>query len=442
MNSTTRYRSRDTRTTESFAYKCRFWDAGGSDIEPHEDVDDVPGAGVVENMVDVVTERFHTLSAQGEIVNNSLQHSKEEFVPQSKTVHITCEREINDAWLGFFTVEYSGDIWRLLHLKYGSVLTMQADPPKPSLAQETAAQEWSVVKAHASLGQGDFDVPHQLGEFAETLRALTRLYQVFRTIRGKPSRGVRKLTMRELRDDFGISPARLILGQVGSAGKFLGNTYLAYKFGVKPAVQQYEGLKDLLNSDFDVPPRLTARGYARTPTVSSSSQYEVLRGVHPYWATADCPLQLHVKCTTHAHTEFRSGILYSMDRAYALLHKLGIDNLPEAAWELTPFTFMTDWFHDVGSIIRAFTPEIGVETLTDWLVTSRIVDHEFALEYRLNSDYDSYPLRFRGLPGAYVIHKVQTEKSRARIPELRMPRFKRPHLSLDKLLTIGIIASR
>jgi hypothetical protein len=40
-----------------------------------------------------------------------------------------------------------------------------------------------------------------------------------------------------------------------------------------------------------------------------------------------------------------------------------------AAWELIPFSFVADWFVNIGPYVRAITPKVGVHSLGSWTTT-------------------------------------------------------------------------
>lgn len=102
----------------------------------------------------------------------------------------------------------------------------------------------------------------------------------------------------------------------------------------------------------------------------------------------------------------------------------------QTAWELVPFSFVVDWFLDVGSAIQAATPIPGVDI--------RASGYSVKEEYEL-----SYDLSVSAQPG-YTVTATPgkdryTEKYYSRTPSgAVIPRFY-PNLSTPKLVDIGAL---
>jgi hypothetical protein len=57
----------------------------------------------------------------------------------------------------------------------------------------------------------------------------------------------------------------------------------------------------------------------------------------------------------------------------------GLTEIPEALWELVPFSFLVDWFVNVGETIAALTPEFDVIELASWLTVEENVTKNYIL---------------------------------------------------------------
>lgn len=133
---------------------------------------------------------------------------------------------------------------------------------------------------------------------------------------------------------------------------------LGYKFAVKPFVNTMRKLVSIQERTHDILNRFTGEiadlhgTSQRTGTVSFTSTND------PYqkWGNTR-------KYTLHVWTYLQ--VKYSSARSDALRDAIkrsltgrSLRNLPSAAWELTPLSFVVDWFFDFGTYLRemAFKP--------------------------------------------------------------------------------------
>jgi len=82
------------------------------------------------------------------------------------------------------------------------------------------------------------------------------------------------------------------------------------------------------------------------------------------------------KCSGSARfeREFRvnAGVVYSVanrttSEQLSSDFRLGVDSLPQTVWECLPFSFVMDWFVQVGPWLEAVMPNPGVTTLGSWI---------------------------------------------------------------------------
>jgi hypothetical protein len=104
------------------------------------------------------------------------------------------------------------------------------------------------------------------------------------------------------------------------------------------------------------PERFTARGRAFD---FESSTNEQIQGNGVYTAQRSV--------YTGREVDVRSGILYENT---GTLDTFGVSlsQIPVAAWEVIPFSFVADWLVNVGSLVSALTPKVGVTVLSSWTV--------------------------------------------------------------------------
>jgi hypothetical protein len=78
----------------------------------------------------------------------------------------------------------------------------------------------------------------------------------------------------------------------------------------------------------------------------------------------------------------------------------GLTQPVEAIWELVPFSFIVDWFFNVGETLAAFTPNYGIESLASWYT---VVDTAYQRHSRFNDNFNK-----PDGPSAYCTDNVQS----------------------------------
>lgn len=133
------------------------------------------------------------------------------------------------------------------------------------------------------------------------------------------------------------------------ASRNAGGTWLEYWFGWSPLIGDIHSAVTILGKDIDAPPTLRARGRS-----SSSQDYT-------YWAPWGTQEVHYGDCKVEVLLQAKVSI---SDANQKLASDLGIVNPFEIAWELVPFSWLVDWFGNVGAFLHQFSWLDGV-TLRD-----------------------------------------------------------------------------
>lgn len=281
----------------------------------------VPTVGKYESISDVVVPRYQERSGKGEVFINPMVKSsyERELEISSRSYHVTQPSgTYSQSWPKSFFVwnTFSGGVGHL-------------DVSADLLRLRTLAG----TEAAAGIDAPEFQGAVFLGELRETIGFLRNPLNSW----AKFLKGLQ-------------SPARS--ARASSTGAFLRDNWLSYRYAVRPLVYDARSAIKAINkvvSDH-TPIRSTSRGFSSTEgskTASGSSTY--------------------VDWTSKTDTKIscRAGVLYEYSRSPDTFG-LSAQQLPVAAWELIPYSFVVDWFANIGPFIEAITPKAGVKVLGSW----------------------------------------------------------------------------
>lgn len=190
-----------------------------------------------------------------------------------------------------------------------------------------------------------------LGELAETLRMIK-----------KPGQGLREGLNRYLDDakrrvkrlqrnrGRGVPPSQ---SGVTRASKVLADTWLEHVFGWGPLISDIEGGVKSLNllAERNLFPMDVVTAQADAPAVSQLSTARLLYGdaspVYAYWSK-----------NRKVSTRYRVAIaLEPRTLTRAALDSFGLNarSFVPAVWELIPYSFLIDYFTNIGDIVSSFS---------------------------------------------------------------------------------------
>jgi hypothetical protein len=160
---------------------------------------------------------------------------------------------------------------------------------------------------------------------------------------------------REIKN-FKFGSAAKTLGLKGVPGglkqnaKAFGNNFLEYHFGWEPAIGDiHNSLKTLTQTDFG---GRKVRGFG-----TQNFTYHWTEGSTVYNAS----WTMRSRCGANARIVNESSYL---------ANQLGVLNPLAVAWELVPFSFVVDWFTNIGDVIGGLTGLVGVEVDNTYTTTS------------------------------------------------------------------------
>jgi hypothetical protein len=350
-------------------------------------------------------------SSRGQIINN----------PYDSVMTVLADHE--HSYLVNIMNRYScgGGLWRYTGNKQsGSVSGLYACrktdgagyvdyyAPPPSINVD-AMKDLAVTQAYANADASDAAVLCTLAEFGESVAGILAILKRLRKI----YRAIRRLDLYALAKQM--------------SGKEYTARYMEARYSIRPLIYDTKQIIAALDGAEGLAGRQTFRGYQE-----SSDENEVYTDGK---TTGVGHTTLKGKC--ERLVQVRAGVL--ADVRWTHLGVWGLDQPLEMLWEIVPFSFVIDWFLNVGQTIASWTPNVGIEELASWVVVKDTstyttqVDTSFVdpeLEYNFKEKFECV--------GAYHTKSVISTTREVNPQRSFVPRFN-VKLSAPKLLDLGII---
>lgn len=267
----------------------------------------------------------------------------------------------------------------------------------------------ATISAHARVSVSEMQALATLGEARESINSMvsisTRVLKI--------ARNVRALNLKALRREF--------------SKKELADRYMEARYALRPLVIDAAQVCNYFDSKSGY-----LRKTFRAQAAESQQVYDTTPDTNPIFGfigpvTRTC----NIEVSAHA------GVLCDIHATAAI--QAGLDRPLEAAWELVPFSFIVDWFANVGDIIAAHAPKAGIRQLASWTTVKTSVIHEYTMG-PWNSDFGSWDVHanvsslpsFSGRRELLELH---------RIPDPHLGWWPSVRLNLDtyKLTDLGVI---
>jgi hypothetical protein len=380
-----------------------------------------------ERMEDWVVSNYKTRSARGEVFNNPCEKEITHYIdePIYRTANIWREIPVQAV---SNPEEYNPPIpfaRQGIQFKGFYPGAQYLGPPEhtgtfscalPSVRSMSALEDLAVTRAYANIDTSEVASLVTAGEFRESVEFITdtmlRALKIFRAIRKKNLKALRKEISQ----------------------KELASRYLEYRYALRPMISDIRSYYDAITMATRSV-RQTYRGFEKETNTTHSSEVQVYSGDYgKMFARETCTL------TRIA----RAGVLCSLD--IENLDKWGFTKPLDAAWDLVPFSFIADWFFNIGHTIASFTPEQGVTELASWSTTSETIRREKWISRVTEEDSAYYGPYLcdnvtHTVNGGRVISEVTTYKRTPQPTRALLPTFKL-NINKWKVLDIGLIVKQ
>lgn len=397
-----RTRSADPVTRDMYLYRsCGSYFSSCSD-----DLHRVHGyTPLFESMEDVVTLEFERKKNEGKIINSPMEKTStlwhhEYGALNSGYAGLT---GIPDSWK-----ETSFDIEATYYLPWTLV-------PTAAAIDEENLIDIAVAQAHANRSQAEFQALVTAAEARKTVDSVgSILGRIFRILKQ-----IKRLEYRKLKKEIKLDE--------------LQDRYLEARYAIRPLIYDFEQAATAWNSQ--LPQRQTSRGFASDTSVKEDSGSYIAHSSRTEYYEASQSIV----------TKVRAGVLdeLHLDTLDEHLSVWGMDSFAESAWELVPFSFIVDWFFNVGDTIAAWTPKRGLTKLASWYTLERVTTERLAHVSSSANIYDSYwtgkdtPIT-TFISGTPVATCVTTYKER--VPDPSIPAIPTFDLNVDTLKIIDLLA--
>lgn len=369
---------------------------------------------VYRNMTDELTPGFHAIKRSGGIVNSPMTSYR---IDESKTVGPIDYYLMAEAygctparWYDYAVITVTGNrdyLATIPFLAHGL-----------SAATIAAQKDLAVTSAWAAVDKTDFLAYVSLLESGKTVNGLLDIFRKVLKIAIAVKRMQLKVLLKELHP------------------RELKDVYMNARYNLRPLYYECQGLYKAITAK--------KRGNRQTYRGSNVVSNEVTDTTS--FSINDTGNGFNVLIPVVRRTKIeltcRAGVLTEWD-VDNIGQRLGLDSLVSSAWELIPYSFIIDWFINVGDTIMSWTPNIGGRTLASWICTDTIITDSLVVQTPQVTRYTGSSGR-RASSSSYCSYSgTHARVQRTRTREVSPRRAFLPTMSVRlnplKLIDLGII---
>lgn len=286
-----------------------------------------------QNTDDVVTPNFKSRIASGEIINNPFTSVRDvEVYPQPGSYHHVYNQL--DGFTDGNGVKH--DITHDISGLYVPSTVPDFISGEPLYDKQDDIVDLAVTQAHANI---DVSEMMALASAAEGRKTIESIFSILLRVK-KIMQSVRRLDIRRLKREL--------------SHRELEDRYMELRYALRPLIYEAQGVASALNTQREHA-RRTFRGYSEGTWELDD---DVSTSFH-WWCNATWNRKIELEISA------RAGVL--CDVQVNSINIFGVDQLIETMWELTPFSFIIDWFLNIGDTIAAWTPNAGVTQRASWV---------------------------------------------------------------------------
>jgi hypothetical protein len=325
-------------------------------------------------MNDEVTIDFYKRRNRGDIIQNAMTivEQKTDQVPVYIDRDWTIERYLSCSgvyvWRPFVKSEYFGT-WPFESFCSSNGLPGYLSLPSVTAAEIQSAQNIAVTKAWSNIDRSEILALVCAAEGKKTLGTIINTLKRAQKI----TRKVRRLELSRLKELRSWRPVgkdiRKEFKRWKSRVDDLSDAYLEARYGLRPLFYDVRGALALTKESSK--DRFTFRGTEEVVKESSATQ-----NYNFSYYSSLCPYAKAVTAydrTSSVAVKARAGVLTSIDRL-TMTERTGTNLIVQSVWELVPYSFIVDWFANVGETLGAWANKVrlGSNALTSWVTVEKI----------------------------------------------------------------------
>jgi hypothetical protein len=273
---------------------------------------------------DINTPEYHKLSSEGQIINNPMTMTESEEVSYPLAVHDVRSSQIY----------YDGSIY-LQPTAFGYCALPITD--EDEMSDLAIAQAWANVTNSKATA---------LVTLAEGKKSIVGMKSVIDRLL-KLIKAVKHMSYRKLKGE--LNPQQL------------SDLWLEIRYGLRPLIYDCENIVDAINaSNMIKGTRQTFRGHKSDYAFDSDT-------ANNYDASS---YTTQAQRTAEVELDVRAGVLCSL-KQWSEVENWGLYDVPQAALDLTTFSFIVGWFLNTADLVAAWTPSVSWSTLASWIVVRR-----------------------------------------------------------------------
>jgi len=377
--------------------------------ETTTDRSDFYAAASEDSMTDVVTPGFEARKAKGDVIMSPMHSGSNSFIDSVGVLEATWWNDIEDGEDSRRQISYRKETMSSAEL----MGITDASFPTPPVENLGSMRSLAIADAHKNISCSEMQLWATLGEGKKTVNSV---YSITKRV-VKIYRAIRKLDYKFLKRQI--------------SRKELEDRYMEARYALRPLYMDVRNAVKATQASRPKRSRQTFRGRASDQWSETS---ETMNPIYPQvWAT----IKVRSLLSTSVSYEVSAGVLTDIEYM-GLSHNFGLAEVPASIWELVPFSFIIDWFFNVGTLISAWQPKPGFTVLGSW-VTTKVTTTRTAIVTSTDS-YTDQTYIGATTSGNYT----STSVSISREPNPSRPVLPSYDVNLDwaKLLDLGIILKR